>query len=113
MDAPGVVEDWPEPVVRVTSALLEAGAEARVEEFPEGTSTAEEAARAIGCELRQIVKSLLFDCNGTPALVLVPGDRRADPRKVATLMGAAKARIAGSEERRVGKECRSRWSPYH
>jgi prolyl-tRNA editing enzyme YbaK/EbsC (Cys-tRNA(Pro) deacylase) len=98
VDAPGVVEDWPEPVVRVTTALREAGAEARVEEFPEGTSTAEEAARAIGCELRQIVKSLLFDCNGTPALVLVPGDRRADPRKVATLMGAAKARIAGSAE---------------
>ena len=24
-----------------------------------------------------------------------------------------KERIARSEERRVGKECRSRWSPYH
>ena len=29
-----------------------------------------------------------------------------------TLLGAA-ARKARSEERRVGKECRSRWSPYH
>src|ERR1035441_750408 len=28
-------------------------------------------------------------------------------------LGAADARIARSEERRVGKECRSRWSPYH
>src|SRR5215475_15960242 len=29
-----------------------------------------------------------------------------------TLFGRAAAAIAGSEERRVGKECRSRWSPY-
>src|SRR6266540_5130978 len=27
--------------------------------------------------------------------------------------GAWLAERAGSEERRVGKECRSRWSPYH
>ena len=26
---------------------------------------------------------------------------------------AALARLTRSEERRVGKECRSRWSPYH
>src|SRR5256885_13538839 len=34
------------------------------------------------------------------------------PRLVQGLKGAS-ARIARSEERRVGKECRSRWSPYH
>ena len=88
-------EAWPEPVQRVSTALREAGAEARLEEFPTGTPTAEDAARAVGCELRQIVKSMLFDCDGRAVLVLVPGDRRADPRKIAALTGARRARVAG------------------
>src|SRR5262249_22140754 len=46
--------EWPEPVERVARFLREAGAEARVEEFPAGTPTAEDAARAVGCELAQI-----------------------------------------------------------
>jgi prolyl-tRNA editing enzyme YbaK/EbsC (Cys-tRNA(Pro) deacylase) len=89
---------WPEPVQRVTAYLREAGAEARVEEFPNGTPTAFEAAQAIGCDLAQIVKSLVFDCSGRPVLVLVPGDRRADAEKIAQAAGAPFARIAGSEE---------------
>ncbi len=87
-------EAWPEPVRRVSAALREAGAEARIEEFSTGTPTAVDAARAVGCELRQIVKSLLFDCDGRYVLVLVPGDRRADPRRVATLTGSRRARVA-------------------
>ena len=98
MEAPGIAEAWPEPVQRVSAALREAGAEARLEEFSTGTPTAGDAARAIGCELRQIVKSLLFDCDGRPVLVLVPGDRRADPQKVAALAGASRARVAGPAE---------------
>jgi prolyl-tRNA editing enzyme YbaK/EbsC (Cys-tRNA(Pro) deacylase) len=92
------VADWPEPVERVAGFLREAGAEARLEEFVEGTPTAKEAARAIGCELSQIVKSLVFDCDGRPVLVLVPGDRRADVAKVAAAAQAGSARIAGPEQ---------------
>ena len=90
--------DWPEPVERVSAHLRAAGVEARVEEFTAGTPTAEDAARAIGCELGQIVKSLLFDCDGRAVLVLVPGDRRADEAKVAAAAGAASARVASREE---------------
>ncbi len=89
---------WPEPVERVAAYLREAGAEARVEEFPAGTPTAEDAAAAIGCQLRQIVKSLVFDCDGRPAVALVPGDRRADKAKVAAAAGSERARIAGPDE---------------
>jgi Cys-tRNA(Pro) deacylase len=85
---------WPEPVERVGAALREAGAEARVEEFATPAATAEDAARAIGCELHQIVKSMLFDCDGRPVLVLVPGDRRADERKVAVATGTNRVRVA-------------------
>jgi len=89
---------WPEPVERVTTYLREAGAEVRVEEFSDGTPTAQAAAQAVGCELGQIVKSLVFDCDGRPVLVLVPGDRRADSEKIARAAGATFARIAGAEE---------------
>ena len=89
---------WPEPVERVTAYLREAGAEVRVEEFAEGTPTADAAARVIGCDLGQIVKSLVFDCGGRPVVVLVPGDRRADAAKIAQAAGSPFARIAGTEE---------------
>jgi prolyl-tRNA editing enzyme YbaK/EbsC (Cys-tRNA(Pro) deacylase) len=84
---------WPESVDRVAAFLREAGAEARVEEFPEGTPTASAAAQAVGCELRCIVKSLVFDCDGRPVLAMVPGDRRADPAKIAAAAGAQRARV--------------------
>ena len=89
---------WPDEVERVAAYLREAGAESRVEEFPEGTPTAEDAAQAVGCELGQIVKSLVFDCDGRAVLVLVPGDRRADRRKVGAAAGCTTARIAGPEQ---------------
>jgi Cys-tRNA(Pro) deacylase len=92
------VPEWPEPVQRVSAVLRAAGAEARLEEFAEGTPTAEDAARAAGCELRQIVKSLVFDCDGRAVLVMVPGDRRADPAKIATATGAARAKVAGAAQ---------------
>jgi prolyl-tRNA editing enzyme YbaK/EbsC (Cys-tRNA(Pro) deacylase) len=82
----------------VTSYLRDAGAEVRVEEFPEGTPTAQAAARAVGCELSQIVKSLVFLCDGRPVVAMVPGDRRADAGKIASAAGSSSARIAGVEE---------------
>jgi prolyl-tRNA editing enzyme YbaK/EbsC (Cys-tRNA(Pro) deacylase) len=92
------VREWPESVQRVTRFLREAGAEARVEEFDAGTPTAEDAARAVGCDLGRIVKSLVFDCDGRSILVLVPGDRRADARKVGAAAGCERARVAGPEQ---------------
>jgi prolyl-tRNA editing enzyme YbaK/EbsC (Cys-tRNA(Pro) deacylase) len=89
---------WPEPVERVASYLREAGAEARLEEFAAGTPTAQDAARAVGAKLAQIVKSLVFDCDGTPVLAMVPGDRRADPRKIREAAGCRRARVATADE---------------
>ena len=88
---------WPEPVERVSAALREAGAEARIEEFSRNADRGGRGA-AVGCELRQIVKSLLFDCDGAPVLVLVSGDRRADAAKVAAATGAGRARVAGAAQ---------------
>ena len=52
----------------------------------------------MGCELRQIVKTLVFDCDGRYVLVLTPGDRRADAAKVAAAAGATRARVAGAAQ---------------
>jgi prolyl-tRNA editing enzyme YbaK/EbsC (Cys-tRNA(Pro) deacylase) len=91
-------EPWPEPVERVSAALLAAGAEARIEEFASGTPTAEAAAAAVGCPLERIVKSLVFDCDGSWVLVLVAGDCRADGRKVARATTSNRARVAGAAQ---------------
>jgi Cys-tRNA(Pro) deacylase len=92
-----VARAWPDEVERVAAFLREAGVEARVEEFAEGTPTAEDAARAVGCALAQIVKSLVFDCDGRAIVVLVPGDRRADRRKIAEAAGCRAAKIARAD----------------
>ena len=89
---------WPAPVERVSSYLREAGAEARIEELAAGTATAADAAAAVGCELGQIVKSLVFVCDDRSVLALVPGDRRGDAGKVARAVGATEARIARGPE---------------
>jgi Cys-tRNA(Pro) deacylase len=90
--------ELPEPVQRVGLALREARIESRIEEFPDGTPTAEAAAEAIGCELAQIVKSLVFDCDGRFVVALVPGNRRADAAKVAELAAASGARVASADQ---------------
>src|SRR5690242_732551 len=90
--------EWPESVERVAAVLRERGVDARLEEFSEGTPTAADAARAVGCPLEHIVKSLVFICDGRAVLALVPGDKRADATKVAAAAGAGYARSARLEE---------------
>jgi prolyl-tRNA editing enzyme YbaK/EbsC (Cys-tRNA(Pro) deacylase) len=88
---------WPESVTRVTAFLGQAGAEVRVEEFPAGTPGAQDAAAAVGCNLGEIVKSLVFECDGRTVLAMIPGDRRADAAKVAGAVQAERALIASVE----------------
>jgi len=93
-----VVATWPEPVERVSSYLREAGAEARIHEFPEGTPTAADAAAAVGCGVERIVKSLVLVCDGRPVVALVPGDRRGDTSKIGAAVGASSVRVAKAIE---------------
>jgi prolyl-tRNA editing enzyme YbaK/EbsC (Cys-tRNA(Pro) deacylase) len=89
---------WPEPVERVAAFLRAAGAEARLEELGTDAPTAQAAADAIGCALDQIVKSLVFVCGEKAVIALVPGDRRADPARVARAAGVDHARVARPPE---------------
>lgn len=73
-----------------------------VRSFPEGTRTAEDAAAAIGCPVRAIVKSLVFVTDeGAPVLALVNGADRADERAVAAAAGTTGIRRATPDEVRT------------
>lgn len=75
-------------VERVRTALMEAGLNPRIEEFPASTRTAQEAADAIGTSVGQIVKSLIFMAGEAPVLALMSGSNRLDLERLATLAGA-------------------------
>jgi prolyl-tRNA editing enzyme YbaK/EbsC (Cys-tRNA(Pro) deacylase) len=74
---------------RVQRALEAAGLEARVLEMAASTRTAEEAAAAAGCELDQIVKSIVFRGTGSGhvRLFLTAGGNRVCAEKASTLAG--------------------------
>ncbi|HET8778063.1 MAG TPA: YbaK/EbsC family protein [Candidatus Limnocylindria bacterium] len=88
-------------VARVTDAARAAGVDISVERFPEGTRTATDAARAVGCEVGQIVKSLVFMADAHPVVALVSGANRVDLGRLATAVGATEARRADGAEARA------------
>jgi Cys-tRNA(Pro) deacylase len=74
-------------VEAVVAAAKAEGLDVEPRSFPDGTKTAEDAARAIGVDVGQIVKSLVFSVDGTPTMALVRGDRRLDEAKLAAATG--------------------------
>lgn len=58
-----------------------------VRTFPEGTRTAPDAARVVGCEVGQIVKSLVFVAGGRPVVALVSGANRLDEGRLGAVAG--------------------------
>ncbi len=76
-------------VERVRAALAERGLGCEVKELAASTRTAQEAAAAVGCDVAQIVKSLVFRGarSGRPVLALVSGASRASEARLAELAG--------------------------
>jgi prolyl-tRNA editing enzyme YbaK/EbsC (Cys-tRNA(Pro) deacylase) len=74
---------------RVMQAARQAGLDITILEMPQSTRTAEEAAAACGCNVGQIVKSLIFrrGDNNRPVLLLVAGSNRVDLDKAAARIG--------------------------
>jgi prolyl-tRNA editing enzyme YbaK/EbsC (Cys-tRNA(Pro) deacylase) len=87
-------------VDRFVEAARIRGLQPAVRRFPEGTKTAADAARAIGCDVAQIVKSLIFMAEGRPVLALTSGANRVDIRALAAACGAVEVRRATPEEAR-------------
>ncbi|MDJ1008732.1 MAG: YbaK/EbsC family protein [Paracoccaceae bacterium] len=74
---------------RVTRALADAGLDIVPVEMAEGTRTAADAARAIGCDIDQIAKSIVFHGvrSDEVVLFLTAGGHRVDPGRAAALAG--------------------------
>ena len=77
-------------VVRVVEAARALGLEITPRRFPDGTKTAADAAAAIGVELGQIVKSLIFAVDGEVVLAYVSGSNQLDEKKLALAAGGLK-----------------------
>lgn len=78
---------------KVAEAAHQLGLEIEIKQFTETTRTAEDAANAIGCDVAQIVKSLLFVVDGQPTMALVSGVNRLDEKKLAGLCGVGKKKV--------------------
>jgi len=101
-----VITGWPEPligyfrppmteqlhpnVVRVVEAARALGLEIVPRRFPDGTKTAADAAAAIGVDIGQIVKSLIFAVDGDVVLAYVSGANQLDEKKLALAAGGLK-----------------------
>ncbi len=74
---------------KVQNRLKRLGFEMQVQELPDSTRTSAEAAQAVGCQVAQIVKSLVFKSkkSGRPVLVLASGANRVNEKVISTLLG--------------------------
>ncbi len=89
-------------IQRVLEAAARKGVTLEVTNFTESTHTAAEAAAAVGAELGQIVKSLVFvvpsDDGPEPLLCLVSGPNRVDLAQLAAVTGQSELRRATARE---------------
>ncbi len=88
---------------KVQNALTELGYTGQVVEHEASTRTAVEAAQAAGCEVGQIVKSLVFRLlpANEPVLVLVSGPNRVHEKHLGRLLGGVLERADADYVREV------------
>lgn len=83
---------------RFATAARRRGLDVDVRHWPEGTRTAADAATAVGCDVAQIVKSLVFVADGTPVVALTSGANRVDVDRLGGVVGAEGVRKADADE---------------
>lgn len=82
----------------VHNYLLEEGVQHEIIHLPALSRTPKQAAELLGVPLAEVVKSLLFVLDGRPTLVLVPGDRAADPELLRAVTGCAEVALARGKQ---------------
>jgi prolyl-tRNA editing enzyme YbaK/EbsC (Cys-tRNA(Pro) deacylase) len=83
-------------VERVRAALIAAGHPDTIRAFPEGTRSAADAAAAVGCDVAQIAKSIVFRAGARAVLIIASGANRVDTAKVAAAIGQPVKRAEGT-----------------
>ncbi|MBT2369274.1 YbaK/EbsC family protein [Streptomyces sp. ISL-10] len=82
---------------RFAEALRELGLDVPVRRFPDATRSAAQATEAIGCDVSEIVKSLIFEADGVPVLGLMDGSSRVDVERVRAEPGAESVERADAD----------------
>ena len=90
--------DTPRSVQRVLDAAADAGLAISLVEYPDGTRTAVDAANAVGCEVGQIVKSLIFEVDGDLVLALTSGSNRVDTDALVAAAGGETCGRANADQ---------------
>lgn len=85
---------------RVADAADALGLDIEIRRFPDGTKTAADAAAAIGVEVGQIVKSLIFAVDDEVVMALVSGTNQLDERRLAVAAGGTKAKRVDADRAR-------------
>ena len=78
---------------RFVSGAIPSGVAPDIHRFPSGTRTSADAAAAVEADLGEIAKSILFDVDGEPVLVIASGDRRINESKLAEWFAADSAQV--------------------
>lgn len=79
------MHEYPAQVRKVHAALSNLGITDRIRQLPDSAATAAAAAQALGVEKSAIAKSLIFEADGKPLLVVISGAHRADLLKLASV----------------------------
>lgn len=79
------------------------GLDLEVQEFPEGTKTAEDAAEAVGCKLDQIVKSIVMKAGDELVVVLTGGGNRVSSSKLADHLDISEEKVGSADPGEVKK----------
>ena len=89
----------PDATLRFLEAARVAGLPAEPIVFPKGTRTSADAAQAVGCDLSQIAKSIVFMAGDEPLIVFMSGDRRVDEHRLGDAVGTGVRRATLDEVR--------------
>lgn len=92
--------ELPVATQRFMTIAGEAGLDVTPMVFPEGTKTSADAARAAGCELTAIAKSIVMMAGDAPVVVIISGDKRVDRHLLEDATGRAPVRRATLDEAR-------------
>ncbi len=101
-DGRRLVSDVHKNVQRVIDAGEALGVEVEPRHFPAGAKTAQDAADAIGCDVGQIVKSLIFGVDGEVVLAYVSGSNQLDESRLAAAAGGERCERVDADAVRGG-----------
>ena len=92
------MSNLPTSAMTVVAAAAREGLELDVIEYPDGTRTAVEAAAAVGCDVGQIVKSLIFSVDDELVLALTSGSNRVDTVALTRAAGGQRCSRADADD---------------